>query len=362
MDHVAFVGRHEELEKLKSLLRKKTASLVVIRGRRRIGKSRLVEEFAKDMTFYAFTGLAPVDKTTAQLQREEFARQLQEQLGIPGLKADDWGNLFTILAKYTERGRIVVLLDEISWMGSLDPTFLGKLKIAWDTHFKKNPQLILILCGSVSSWIEKNIISSTGFFGRISQKIFLQDLSLSSCNKMLKEVGFQGSITEKIMLLSIIGGVPWYLELIYPGFPAIENIKKLFFEKDAILLDEFKQIFHDLFKKRGDIYQRIANYLSQGPKEYHEIAKYINYASGGPLTDYLNELIMSGYISKYNNWSIKTGKESTLLKYRLCDNYLRFYLKYVLPNYNKIQKGHFANQTIAELPEWNDMMDYQFEI
>lgn len=164
-----FIGRNKELEELNLLFKKDSSSLIVIRGRRRIGKSRLIEEFAKDKIFFEFTGLPIVENTTAQSQREEFARQLTEQTGISELKADDWGNLFVVLAKNIQpKKQTVILFDEISWMGSKDPNFLGKLKIAWDIYFKKNSKLILVLCGSVSSWIEKNILSSSGFVGRIS--------------------------------------------------------------------------------------------------------------------------------------------------------------------------------------------------
>ncbi|NGX31372.1 MAG: hypothetical protein K940chlam8_00739 [Chlamydiae bacterium] len=362
MKKLIFVGRQKLLEKLRRLLRKKTASLVVIRGRRRIGKSRLVEEFAKTHTFYTFTGLAPTEKITAQLQREEFARQLQKYSQWPEfLKSDDWGTLFTILAKITEKGSAIILLDEISWMGSKDPTFLGKLKIAWDTHFSKNPNLILILCGSVSYWIEKNIISSTGFFGRISQKIFLEELSISNANQMLTELGFKGSALEKFMLFSIMGGIPWYLELINPSLSAVENIKQLCFEKDGILFDEYKQIFHDLFGKRSDIYGRIIKYLASASADYKEVSQNLKYSSGGPLSEYLNELTLSGFIEKDYSWSIKTGKERRIFRYRLSDNYLRFYLKYVEPNYNKIKKGIFSKTSISSLPGWETIMGFQFE-
>lgn len=356
-----FTGRKNHLEKLKKLFRKKTASLVVVRGRRRIGKSRLIEEFAKGHLFHHFTGLAPTPQTTAQFQREEFARQLQQQVGIPGLKATDWGDLFSILAKQTSKGRVIVLLDEITWMGSLDPNFLGKLKIAWDVQFSKNPQLILILCGSISSWIEKNIISSTGFFGRISQKIYLEELSLSSCNQMLEVLGFKGSTTEKLLILSITGGVPWYLELINPSLSAIENIKQLCFEKDGILFDEFKQIFHDLFGSRGEIYQKIVRQLVNGPAHYQDISEALNYPSGGPLSDYINELVLSGYVKKDYTWSLKTGSESRLFQYRLSDNYLRFYLKNIEPNKHKIEQGRIANLSLTTLPGWDSMMGFQFE-
>ncbi len=361
MDTNTFIGRRDYLEKLKKLSRKKTASLVVVRGRRRIGKSRLIEEFAKKSRFHLFTGLAPTPQTTAQSQREEFARQLEQQVGIRGLKAIDWGDLFSLLATQTSKGRVIILLDEISWMGSLDPNFLGKLKIAWDLQFSKNPKLILILCGSVSSWIEKNIISSTGFFGRISQKIHLEELSLSSCSQMLDILGFKGSVTEKLLILSITGGVPWYLELMNPSLSAIENIRQLCFEKDGILFDEFKQIFHDLFGSRSEIYQKIVRHLVNGPRTYQEIAEALDYPSGGPLSEYINELVLSGYVEKDHTWSLKTAKESRLYQYRLSDNYLRFYLKNIEPNRNKIEKGRIAHSTLSTLPGWESMMGFQFE-
>ena len=178
----SFVGRKIELEKLKGFFQKKTASLIVIRGRRRIGKSRLVEEFAKNFTFYSFAGLAPTPKTTAQSQRNEFSQQLSKQAKMPEMQVDDWSKLFYLLWEKVKTNRVILLFDEISWMGEKDPDFLGKLKNAWDLMFKKNPQLILILCGSASSWIEENILNNTGFLGRISYTLTLGELPLKECN------------------------------------------------------------------------------------------------------------------------------------------------------------------------------------
>ncbi len=111
---------------------------------------------------YVFVSLAPEEKVTAQMQRDDFAKQMQRQFMIPGLKTDDWGDLFWHLANQVSVGRVCILLDEINWMGDLDPTFLPKLKSAWDLYFKKNAELIIILSDSMSKWIEGNILSSAG--------------------------------------------------------------------------------------------------------------------------------------------------------------------------------------------------------
>ena len=89
-----FIGREAELEDLKRFLRKKTSSLIVIKGRRRIGKSRLIEEFRKNLKMYSFIGLPPTSETTAQAQRDDFCRKLSRFFNIPPLKGDDWSNLF----------------------------------------------------------------------------------------------------------------------------------------------------------------------------------------------------------------------------------------------------------------------------
>lgn len=242
-----------------------------------------------------------------------------------------------------------------------DPTFLPKLKDAWDDHFSHNPRLVLILCGSVSTWIEKNILSSTGFFGRIASEITLKELSIASSHKLLKALGFQGSHMEFFMILSLTGGIPWYLELINPKLSASENIKHLCFTREGTLVKEYQKIFHDLFGKRGDLYQLIVETLASGPKEYKEISKAINYPSGGPLSEYLEELSISGFIRRDQMWNISTGKELDISQYRLNDNYLRFYLRCIKPNLAKISKNLREKQSLSTLEGWSSILRLQFE-
>lgn len=133
-----FIGRKQELAELKYVYEGRTASLVVIKGRRRIGKSRLIAKFASQYKFYPFMGLALRKGITAQDQRNEFIRQFKTHFGVFVDHEEDWGNLFSLLAKHTQTGNIIILFDEISWMASNDPDFLGKLKIIWDLQFSKN--------------------------------------------------------------------------------------------------------------------------------------------------------------------------------------------------------------------------------
>ena len=361
MDSIKFIGREAELQSLRDLFKKKTSNLVVIKGRRRIGKTRLIEEFAKGEPFLRFMGLAPTEGVDAQAQRDEFSRLLSRQTGLPEIKADDWSQLFALLAEKVRKGRQIILLDEITWMAEDDPTFLSKLKSAWELEYQKNPKLILILCGSISAWIEKNILSSTGYFGRISKKITLHELSISQSNQLLKTLGFDRSPYEKFLFLSLTGGIPWYIELINPAYSAADNINTLCFDSDGILVDEHQHIFHDLFGKRSEIYEKITHFLSHKTAEYAEIAEGINYTSSGLLSDYLEELIESGYITRSFSWDFKTGRERKISLYRLSDNYLRFYYKYIRPKLNLIRKGQYRETPSTALSGWNSMMGFQFE-
>lgn len=356
-----FIGREIELKLLSRLSKKNTASFVVIQGRRRIGKSRLVEEFAKNMPFYRFAGLPPMEHTKAQDQRDEFMKQLSIQANMPELIADDWSKIFALLAEKTSTGRVIILLDEISWMGDKDPNFLGKLKNAWDLYFKSNPELMLIVCGSASSWIQKNILSNTGFLGRISFTLIMEELPIEDAAKFWDRASGRISAYEKLKILSVIGGVPKYLEEIDPNLSAEENIKTLCFTPGGPLVEEFKMIFSDLFGLKAKTYQKIIEVLGDSTKDISQICTILKLEPSGFISEYLNDLVVSGFVSRDYSWHIKSNKISKLSKFRLSDNYIRFYLKYIEPNHHRIVNNDFTFKSLASLPGWNSIVGLQFE-
>ncbi len=269
--------------------------------------------------------------------------------------------MFHALAEGIGKNKAIILFDEISWMGSKDPDFLGKLKNAWDLEFSQNPNFMLILCGSVSSWIEKNILGSTGFVGRISSVINLKELSISDCNHLLQLLGCHFSSYDIFKLLSIIGGIPKYIEEIQPSLTVEENIKRLCFQPGGQLFLEFDQIFSDLFSSHNQTYKKIVQVLANGVMEYNDICKALKVTKSGLLSSYLEELIQAGFIHRDYTWHLKTGNESRLSNYRLSDNYVRFYLRCIEKNSAKILTNHFKVPSISSLPGWDILMGYQFE-
>lgn len=352
-----FIGRKKELESLKGLLRKKSSSLVVIRGRRRIGKSRLAEEYSHSFSkAYILSGIPPEPGVTAEAQRAEFLRQLQEYR-LPIYRSDDWGNLFYDLAQECKKGRVLVVLDEISWMGSQDPTFLPKLKTAWDRYFKQNPQFVMVLSGSNSVWISKNILSSTGFFGRVSLRLLLQELTLPECNLFWGDISEKISAYEKFKILSVTGGIPRYLEELRPDLSAEANLQRLCFNSEGLLFREFDQIFHDLFQKQGYFYKQIVENLIDCPLSTAELAIKLGRSRGGDLSKALEDLMESGFLARDYTWSLVTGKRLESSKYRIRDNYLRFYLKYILPHKEQVESIELQRLPLG----WLSIMGIQFE-
>jgi AAA+ ATPase superfamily predicted ATPase len=354
-----FFGREYELEQLEIFFNKPAAGLAVCSGRRRIGKSTLIEHAAKGYPFYEFYGLSPREGITNQNQLDHFSRQLSKHFSVPIVKFMDWHEALDMLAALTKRGHYVVFLDEISWMGGKDKDFPGKLKGIWDTRLKKNRKLKLILCGSVSSWIQENILQSKGFLGRVSLTIDLEELPLYQAHRFWSKTRYV-SVVEKCKILCVTGGIPRYLEEINPKVNAEMNIKRLAFIDGGLLVTEFHKIFSDLFGKRASEYQMILRTLVHQPQSAEEIAQLLNIELSGNLSRKLTVLKECGFLARDYAWHAKK-RLAKLSKYRLRDNYLRFYLKYIEPKKELIEKKLYNEVDLENLPDWTSIMGLQFE-
>lgn len=357
MTKTPFVGRDDEMARLLRLKEKRTASLAVVKGRRRVGKSRLAMEYGAHFErSVIITGLPPDPGVDARAQRDDFAQQLVDVLGIDRPDAKDWGHLLRVLADQVEEGSVLVVLDEITWLGSRDPTFLGKLKTAWDTHFSRNPDLVLLLTGSMSLWLEDNLLRSTGFVGRISLEMDLEPLPLDVCPAFWGEHARLVSAHEMLRLLSVTGTIPRYLEEIVPGRSAEENIRAMCFSGDGFLFREFDRLFSDLYGERGGLYRRLLSALQEGPRTAGQIHEVLGLAASGRVLRHLEDLVSCGFVARDHSWNLATGHESRRGRYRLSDNYLRFYLKYVEPNRHRIQRGTYRGPDA-----WSSIAGLQFE-
>jgi hypothetical protein len=142
---------------------------------------------------------------------------------------DGWPQAFQLLASTVTDEWTVIVLDEISWLGGYDPDFPGHLKMARDGMNERNSKLILVVCGSISAWIEENILQNTVFVGRTSWDMVLEELPLPSCELFWGKNHTRIDAAENLTLLSVTGGVPKYLEEIDPVLSADEKAARLIY-------------------------------------------------------------------------------------------------------------------------------------
>lgn len=359
-----FIGRREQLEALSGLWGKRTSSLVTCRGRRRIGKSTLIEEFAKRTAdhFINITGLSPRKGMTDARQRRNFCEELADQTDGKVTVAANWTTAFRALdERIPAEGRTVVLLDEISWMGSRNPDFAGYLKSAWDKRLKKHDNLVLVLCGSVSSWIAENILDSTGFVGRDTLDLEVTDLSLAESVQMLGVAGARLSAREIFDILSVTGGVPKYLEDVRPELSFEENVRQLCFMPRGTLFREFNETFSEVFGKRTSSRGEVLRALDAAPLSVVEIARALGKTPNGKLSQTLKDLTYAGFVSKDSGLNPLTREPLRLERYRIKDNYTRFYLRFIEPRHQAIAKGLFEFSSVEQLGGWDSLLGLQFE-
>ncbi|MBQ7188018.1 MAG: helix-turn-helix domain-containing protein [Kiritimatiellae bacterium] len=359
-----FIGRTEYLDDLCSLWKKRAPSFVACRGRRRIGKSTLFREFAKRTAqdYIEIEGLPPSKFMDNQQQLDGFMEALASQTGMPCGKVDNWYAAFHWLDRaIDDRKRTVVLLDEISWMGSFDKNFPGRLRSAWETFFHRHEKLILVICGSASAWIKENILDNTGFAGRLSRDYVLTELPLSDCIRFWGKAAERIETREILDVLSVTGGVPRYLEEVDPGLSADENIRRLCFLEEGVLYKDFDAMFAEVFGGDTVERRRILECLTDGPRSAVEVAEQLKIENNGHLSAQLRSLEEAGLLSSDVGKNPATGKDARISKYRMRDNYVRFYLRYIAPHQTEIKVGSFRFSSVSMLPGWNAILGLQFE-
>ena len=359
-----FIGREREISDLNGFWGRDHGVLITCRGRRRIGKSTLIAEFASRTAknFISIVGLAPRKGMTDARQRRHFCEKIAEYAEREYIEAETWSKAFRQLdGLLVDPGRTVVLLDEISWMGGYDPDFAGYFKEAWDGYLHKHRDLIVVLCGSVSVWIAENILNSTGFVGRDSFDIELNELSLADGVKLFGAMSGRLSTAEKLDLLSLTGGVPKYLEEVRPELSVDENYRRLCFLPRSLLFREFNETFSEVFGARVTTRGRILRLLLEGGLSSSELAEREGKMPNGSYVQALRDLQLAGFVAEDSGLSPLTGKPIKQTRYRIKDNYARFYLKNIEPRAAAIKAGLFSFSSLEQLNGWDAILGLQFQ-
>jgi hypothetical protein len=332
-----FVGRKNELKLLKDAYRSEKDELVVLYGRRRIGKSSLVKRFAeKKRTYYEFEAL---EGETTQGQINHFLQQLKKQIDDPildSVRFANWEQVFTYLTekviKSKNKVKKILFLDELPWMAAGRIRLVSLLKYYWDNHWK-GKHVMLILCGSVASFMVKKVLHSNALYGRTTIEILLKGFSPKEAAHLL---GKKRSREETLNYQLVFGGVPKYLEQINPNQSFNQNMNTLCFSPHGIMLEEVERIFYSQFREPRT-YLKIINLLKSGIFSLSEISSKTKIPSGGGLKQYLINLERAEMIRSYIPFD-RSGN-TKFKKYTLADEFLVFFFKYIEPNLRVIKES-----------------------
>lgn len=162
-------------------------------------------------------------------------------------------------------------------------------------------------------------------------------------------------------ILSVVGGVPRYLEEIRPSLTVDENMRRMCFLKQGLLFREFDETFNAVFGSDAVKRRAVLEALSGGSMKASAIAGKLGVAVNGHLTRTLKELEYAGFVARESNLNVETGKPARIDRYRICDNYTRFYLHFIEPNRKAISGGLFRFASMEQLKGWESQLGYQFE-
>lgn len=354
---MSFIGRSSELTELENLYEQDRSSLIVGYGRRRVGKSTLFEKYMCKKQHFKFEGL---ERVSTKEQLKHISADLSDQVDDPLLKEaafKTWRSFLDYMTKIFEKSeeKTILFLDEFQWLAVNQSRLVSLIKFYWDRHWRKQ-KVMLILCGSVSSFMVKRVINSNALYGRISFELCLQPFMPHEIHRLLKK---KRNSDESLLYSLTLGGIPKYLEEVNVSFSFDQNINRLCFTHNGLLVKEYERIFYSQFKEHKT-YEVIVKFLANKPLSLDEISYVTKIPTGGGLKSYLSNLEKAAFITSYVPYD--KALNSRLIKYRLTDEYLRFYFKFIFPNLKLIATNKSRNIFTQHIkPKWQSWLGFAFE-
>ncbi|MEE9438464.1 MAG: ATP-binding protein [Saprospiraceae bacterium] len=339
------IGREKQIERMKYLLKTNKSEFVAVTGRRRVGKTFLIDTVYRKQICFMITG---IQHGNMEDQLMNFAIKLSEYTKNPVLSPPkDWQEAFYQLKSYlkslSKRSKKVIFIDELPWIYTKRSKFIQMLAHLWNDYLSKEKHFVLVICGSASSLVTKNIVNDKGgLHNRLSEIIRLKPFTLSETKMFLKSRRINLVDQEITKLYMALGGVPFYLEQIRKGESAVVALQRLCFSADAIFKNEYDNLYKALFYN-AEKHEAIVALLAKSKdglirKQIREkiIAK-------GSYNRTMEDLILSGFVTEHLPFGGKT--HGTI--YRLDDEYSVFYHRFIKPN-KKQSKGAWLKLSASQ--------------
>ncbi len=350
------VGRHKECEIFRECMNSSRSEFVIVCGRRRIGKTFLVEEFFGGRYAFSFVGK---HRTKTQVQLSYFAKDMNKYSSTKQHPYSDWFEAFDALEEYLEnlqtKQKMVIFIDEMPWIDTQRSSFVSALENFWNGWASRRRDIVLIATGSATSWMADKLIENQGgLHNRITRRIYLEPFTLAETEEYFRSIGAPFTRYDILQCYMFTGGIPYYLSLVNPHRSVVQNIDSLCFSKNAPLRGEYDELYSALFS-RVDCYLKVVELLyghkaGMTRKEISTATK----LNGKFLRTILNNLCQCDFVDTYEMF----GKKNTLV-YRLVDFYTLFYYKFIAGQHNKDGEWWSHNLNNASIRSW---MGLTFEL
>lgn len=347
------IGRNNECQELKRCMDSNRSELVIVHGRRRVGKTYLIEEFFEQKFDFKYVGAHGL-RTRDQLRN--FARKLSRYSNITYKPFKDWLDAFYALEDYlntlSSKTKKVIFIDEMPWIDSGKSNFVAALENFWNGWAMSQRNIMLIATGSATSWMKNKIVANKGgLHARITCNLHLAPFTLAETEKYLESRGIDWSryyITQAYMAL---GGVPFYYTLLDPNLSLAENLDYLFFGQGAQLKLEFDELYSALFGST-DTYLNIVQLLSKHKSGLTRKEIISNLGSkSSKLTKVLKNLENCDIIEQWKQF----GNKKRETDYRLTDFYTLFYYKFVENNLSRNDNWWSENMNSRSVLSWQGL-------
>lgn len=319
------IARKDECEQLADCLSSDRSEFVTVCGRRRIGKTFLVDQFFNGVYDFSFVG---GHKLSTRTQLHNFSKALKEYSGKMPEPITNWIEAFDALQDYlstlpNDRKKII-FIDEMPWIDTQRSDFVDALENFWNGWANRRYDIVLIASGSATSWMANKLHENQGgLHNRITTRIFLKPFTLKETEEYLLSRNFKWDRYQMLICYMFTGGVPFYLSLMKPRYSIAQNIDKLFFTERGALRYEFDELYNALFPQ-AESYIKIVGllYNHKGGLTRKEISKHMKF-NGQRLNTILGNLMQCHFISKR---AIFGNPDEAI--YQLTDFYTLFYFKF----------------------------------
>lgn len=346
------VGRKKELAQINQYYNSGKAEFIAVYGRRRVGKTYLIRQHFKNQFAFDMTGVMEGSKAE---QMAAFHAALKTY-GYKGNKNQNWIDAFFALrqlleSKIEEGKRCVIFIDELPCLDTPKAGFVNALGHFWNNWANWQPEIMLIVCGSATSWMVRNVIDNHGgLHDRITHEIHLHPFTLGETESFFENNGFVWNRLSIIQAYMAIGGVPYYMSLFDKTDSPATGLDRLFFSDNAELKKEYRRLFSSLFRNPQP-YLEIISLLAKHPKGLarEDISRMLSTSNNGKLGDMLTDLVYCDFVRKYNVREKKLKTNAAI--YQLVDFYTIFYNTFASKN---IVEEHFWTRNIntPEITAW----------